>query len=288
MSNVKVMTDSVAGIPQNLAKEYQIKVIPAANIHYNGTTYVDGVTLNAAEAYKLIKKDPDRFTTSALNPGYFLEEFKKLNQKDLQLIHLSLSSALSATFKTASMGADMYIEEFPGSRISVVDTLACASTQGLVVLAVAKAAAQGKGLDNLIEYSKYVRQQTRGIMMLDTLRYVYRTGRMSKLGSRIASLFNIKPINELTDAGKIELWDRVRDREKGYQKIVDYVKEKASSKSLHFMVMHADAPEMANTMVSLLKQEFDCLSVIISEYSPIMGYGAGPGCIFVGFHPELK
>jgi len=56
---------------------------------------------------------------------------------------------------------------------------------------------------------------------------------------------------------------------------------------LHFMVMHANAPEMADDFIKLLRQEFNCLRVLISEYSPVMGYGAGPGALFVGFHPEL-
>jgi hypothetical protein len=53
------------------------------------------------------------------------------------------------------------------------------------------------------------------------------------------------------------------------------------------MVSHASAPEMGERISELLRQNFNCLSLTITEYSPIMGYAAGPGCIFVGFHPEL-
>jgi fatty acid-binding protein DegV len=108
------------------------------------------------------------------------------------------------------------------------------------------------------------------------------------MGSRIASLFNIKPINHITEEGRLVLWDKVRDREKGYQKMIDYINEKSDIKSLHFMVMHAAAPEMADRFTELLKENFTCLSVTISEYSAVMGYGAGPGCVFVGFHPEIN
>jgi DegV family protein with EDD domain len=124
--------------------------------------------------------------------------------------------------------------------------------------------------------------------MLDTLRYVYRTGRMSKLASRIAALFNIKPINRMTEEGTIEFVDKVRNREAGYQKLIDLIKADAESNSLHFMVMHAAAPEMAERFSNLLRQNFDCQRILVSEYSPVMGYGAGPGAIFVGFHPELE
>jgi fatty acid-binding protein DegV len=52
--------------------------------------------------------------------------------------------------------------------------------------------------------------------------------------------------------------------------------------------MHAAAPEMAERLSQLLRQNFDCQRILISEYSPVMGYGSGPGSIFVGFHPDLE
>jgi DegV family protein with EDD domain len=287
MSNVLVITDTVAGIPRELAQKYNIKVIPAAIIRFRDETFIEGETLSVAEAYNLIKKDPDGFSTSALTPGYLKDMYKEQLGKYNKIIHMTLSGELSAGFKVASLAAANLMEEIKNSRISVIDTKAVASIQGLLVLAIAEAAAKGKSMDQLLEMIPRIRKQTFGAMMLDTLRYVYRTGRMSKMGSRIASLFNIKPINELTSEGRVELWDKVRDREKGYQKLIDYINEKSGTKSLHFMVMHAAAPEMADRFIELLKENFDCLSVIISEYSPVMGYGAGPGCVFVGFHPEL-
>jgi DegV family protein with EDD domain len=287
MSNVLVITDTVAGIPRELAQKYNIKVIPAAIIRFRDETFIEGETLSVAEAYNLIKKDPDGFSTSALTPGYLKDMYKEQLGKYNKIIHMTLSGELSAGFKVASLAAANLMEEIKNSMISVIDTKAVASIQGLLVLAIAEAAAKGKSMDQLLEMIPRIRKQTFGAMMLDTLRYVYRTGRMSKMGSRIASLFNIKPINELTSEGRVELWDKVRDREKGYQKLIDYINEKSGTKSLHFMVMHAAAPEMADRFIELLKENFDCLSVIISEYSPVMGYGAGPGCVFVGFHPEL-
>jgi DegV family protein with EDD domain len=287
MSNVLVITDTVAGIPRELTQKYNIKVIPAAIIRFRDETFIEGETLSVAEAYNLIKKDPDGFSTSALTPGYLKDIYKEQLGKYNNIIHMTLSGELSAGFKVASLAAANLMEEIKNSRISVIDTKAVASIQGLLVLAIAEAAAKGKSMDQLLEMIPRIRKQTFGAMMLDTLRYVYRTGRMSKMGSRIASLFNIKPINELTSEGRVELWDKVRDREKGYQKLIDYINEKSGTKSLHFMVMHAAAPEMADRFIELLKENFDCLSVIISEYSPVMGYGAGPGCVFVGFHPEL-
>ena len=288
MEKVMVMTDSVACIPRNLAEEYRIAVVPAANIIFDGSNYIDGVTLSATEAYELIKKNPDKFTTSALNPGYFLEEYQKLSQKSEGILHITLSAALSANYKTAGLAGEMLQKESPKTTLRILDSKTVASAQGLIVLATARASSQGKSLDEVIAVAEMAMKKTRGLMMLDTLRYVYRTGRMSKLASKIASLFNIKPINRMTEEGTIDFVDKVRNREAGYQKLVDLIKAEAGSESLHFMLTHAAAPEMAERFSQLLRQNFDCRRILVSEYSPVMGYGAGPGAIFVGFHPELE
>ena len=124
-------------------------------------------------------------------------------------------------------------------------------------------------------------------MMLDTLRYVYRTGRMSKVGARIASIFNIRPINRLTDEGTIKLADRARKRIDGLDRLLALIRREAGTDCLHFMLTHAAAPEITEGFADRLRSEFTCLSMITSDFSPVMGYGAGPGAIFVGFHPAL-
>ena len=287
MSKVAVMTDSVACIPKELAEKHQIEVVPAANIMFDGQTYIDGVTISAAEAYQLLRKDPDRFVTSAITPGQLMEIYRQLSARSQEILFITLASVLSAVFKTANLAADIFKSESSQTTIRVLDSRAVAGTQGLVVLAVAKAVAQGFGLDRVASLVQQVRQKAGGVMMLDTLRYVYRTGRMSKLGARMVSLLNIKPINRLSEEGKIVFVDRVRKREDGYKRLLGLIRDEAGTDSLHFMITHANAPEMAERFSELLKQNFNCLSMSISDFSPVMGYGAGPGTLFIGFHPEL-
>ena len=287
MSKVVVMTDSVACIPKELAEKHQIEVVPAANIMFDGQTYIDGVTISAAEAYQLLRKDPDRFVTSAITPGQLMEVYRQLSARSQEILFITLASVLSAVFKTANLAADIFKSESSQTTIRVLDSRAVAGTQGLVVLAVAKAVAQGFGLDRVASLVQQVRQKTGGVMMLDTLRYVYRTGRMSKLGARLVSLLNIKPINRLSEEGKIVFVDRVRKREDGYKRLLVLIRDEAGTEALHFMITHANAPEMAERFSELLKQNFNCLSMSISDFSPVMGYGSGPGTLFIGFHPEL-
>ena len=245
MANIAVMTDSVSCIPHDLARQYQIRVVPAANILVNGEAYIDGETISATEAYQLIQKDPDRFVTSAIQPDYLLRTYQELSRDTDRILFITLASSLSAVYRTAGLAAEMLKEKSPNVEVRILDSRACASTQGLVVLAAAKAAAQGKGLKEVANIAEDVREKAGGIMMLDTLRYVYRTGRMSKTASRIVSLFNIKPINKITDSGTLEMIDRSRKTSDGIERLIKAVGKESGSDSLHFMITHAAAEENA-------------------------------------------
>jgi DegV family protein with EDD domain len=288
MAKVAVLTDSVACIPQELARQHQINVVPAAHISVDGINYIDGETISATEAYALIKQDPDKFVTSAIPPDYLLNVYEELGSRSKQILFITIASTLSAVNRTATLAVDLLKEKSPDITVHVWDSRACASTEGLIVLAAAKAAASGKSLEETVNVAQKVREKSGGMMLLDTLRYIYRTGRMSKTASKIASILNIKPINRITDDGTLEMVDRARKSIDGINRLITAIGREAETDSLHFMVTHAAAPDRAEYLVEQLEQRFDCLSMLVSDYSPVMGYGAGPGALFVGFHPEIE
>ena len=287
MPNAVVITDNVACIPADVAVQHRIRIVPTANILYDGREYTEGVDITATEAYELIVKDPDKFETSAAAPGVLVDEYRKASADSKEILMLTLSGALSAFFNTASVGAEQFQKEAPQSRVRVVDSRTVAGAQGLVALAVARGAARGMGLDELASLAERARQKTGGLMLLDTLRYIYRTGRMTKDEALEAAKLNIKPVNRMTDEGTIEPVDIVRKRSDGYAKMVEQIRKEAETDALHFIVSHANAPQFAEALVKLLKREFNPLSMMVSDYSPVMGYGAGPGALFVGYQPEL-
>lgn len=287
MSNVVVMTDNVACIPSDVAEKNRIKIVPTASILFDGKAYTEGIDITASEAYELITRDPDKFETSPAAPGLLMDEYRKASVESNEILMITLASKLSAFFNTASVAAEHFQKEWPEITIRIVDSRTCAGAQGLVVLAVAKEAAKGTELNRLAGFAEEVRQKTGGVMLLDTLRYIYRTGRMTKDEALKAAKLKIKPINRMTDEGTVEPVDIVRKRTDGYSKLLELIRKESGTDALHFIVSHANAPEIAERFVTQLRQEFNCLSVIISDYSPVMGYGAGPGAMFVGFQPEL-
>ena len=287
MSKVLVMTDTVACLPKEMADKHGIVVVPASQITCDGKTYTEGVTITARQAYDIIKKDPDSFCTAAITPGILLEEFRKLVKKNPSIFFVTISSGLSAVAQSANVAADMLKEEFPKSRVVAFDSKTCAGAEGMIAIEMAKLAAKGKGLDDLSKAAEAMRKVTGGVLMLDTVGYTYRSGRMSKSDALETAKKNIKPVNHMSDAGVMEFADLATDRVEGMKKMIAVVKKYATTDAMHFMVSHADSPDTAQTLVDMIKNEFNVLSMIVSDYSPVMGYSTGPGAMFIGFHPEL-
>ncbi len=287
MSDVLIMTDTVSGLSSELARQYGIEVVPAANIIFEGKQYPDGVGITPSQAYKYLQKNPDKFSTATLNPSYLLDLYRKISREHKEIVFMTIPAVLSAANKIAGMAADLLKKEQPEVNLRVIDSKSVACPQGMLAIAAAREAKKGLSIDRVIEYVEKTRPRIGGLMMLDTLRYVYRTGRYSKATSMIASLLQIKPINRVNLDGSMDVVDKVRKRQDGYKRLIELIKKEAPAHELHFMVSHSDAPEIADEFIKILQSEFKCLSVSITEYSPIMGYASGPRCLFVGFHPEL-
>ena len=250
-------------------------------------TYADGDTISNDDAYELIDKDPDNFHAAAITPGQFLEYYRKLHNPGQDILHITVSSAFTAAFQSANLAAESFREESPQTSIRIVDSKTAAGAQGLLVLAAARALENGMSLDETVNFLERIRPKTAGYMLLDTLRYVYRTGRMSKTAARIVSLLNIRPINRMTDEGTMDMVGKVRKRSDGFKKLIELIKAEAETEELHFLLSHANAPEVAQAFSERLQSEFKCLSLTTSVYSPMMGYAVGQGAIFVGFQPQL-
>jgi DegV family protein with EDD domain len=287
MAKVLVVTDTVACLPKALADEHGIRVVPASQMTYDGKTYVEGLNINARLAYDIIRKGPESFITAAVTPGILLGEFRAIAKDYNSILFITISSALGAVSQAATVVSDTFRKELPNVEMQIVDSKTCAGAEGLIVLAAAKAAEKGMGLHLVADVAVHVRGKTGGFVYFDTLRYTYRTGRMSKQIARAASMLNIKQVNRMSDRGTMEPVDKVRTRADGINKMVELIKKETDADALHFMVSHADAPDAAQELVDQLQKNFKCLSMIVSDYSPGLGCSTGPGAMFVGFHPEL-
>jgi DegV family protein with EDD domain len=281
---VAVITDSVACLNRELAEKYEIGIIPI-NFYAGGKVYRDWVDITPSEAYKLFLQDPDSFNTSAASPAVCLQAFKTAGQTAPNVLCITLSTRLSTLYNAANDAVEMARAELPGITIEVMDSFSATPSEGMVALAAARAAEEGKDLPEVIRAAEKVRDKVGAIVLLDTIRHVYRSGRIPKLASLVGSALNIRPI--LTVAGEVHFSGMVRSRNQGIERMLRMMRDRLGGRPSHIAVTHAYAPDEAEKLMKRVSAEFNCIEKVwLSEFSPVMGYACGTGTVGTAFYTE--
>jgi DegV family protein with EDD domain len=280
---VAVVTDSVACLNGELIDKYGIGIIPI-NFYAGGKVYKDGVDITPSEAYKLFLADPESFNTSAASPADCLEAFKKASLIAPSILCVTLSTRLSTLYNAALSAAELARVELPGTTIQVMDSWQATPSEGMVALAAARAAAEGKGMLEIVREAEVVRGRVHALILLDTIRYVYRSGRIPKIASQVGSALNIRPI--LSVSVVVHFAGMVRSRKQGIERMIQTMRDRLGDRPAHVAVTHAFAPEEAEKLKERIAAEFNCVEVWMSEFSPIMGYACGTGTVGTAFYPD--
>jgi DegV family protein with EDD domain len=280
-----IIADSIACITKKQVEDYGIRIIPV-NILFNGQVYRDFIDLSSAQAYEFLKKSPEFWKSSAASPEDYLNVYREVSEHAQSILVVTISSKLSMFYASAQNAKEIFNEKSPQTVIEVLDSETVAAAEGLIALAAARAAAEGKPFDEVVAIAKKVKERVKFVGLLETIRHVYRTGRMPKLASDIGSMLFIKPI--LTGSnGRINFAAAARTKQSGVEKMIQIMrKHVADSEPVHVAVMHADALEEAQELRERVAAEFNCVEIFITDFSPVMGYATGPGTLALAYYKE--
>ena len=281
---VAVVTDSISCLNKELIEQYGIIIVPI-RLLIQDKVYRDSVDITPSEAYEHLLKDPEKFNTSPSSPGHYLEAYREASKQAKNVLCVTLSSLLSTGYNMARVAMEEARVELPEVTIEVIDSENATAAEGFVAMAAARAAAEGKDLAESIRAAEAVRDRVHFLALLDTIRYVYRTGRIPKVAASVGSMLNIKPI--LTNsAGRIRFAGAVRSRERGIEKVLTLVRDIVGQSPVHVAVMHAYAPDEAEKLKERISSEFQCVELWISEFTPVMGYATGTGTLALAFYTD--
>jgi DegV family protein with EDD domain len=175
--------------------------------------------------------------------------------------------------------------ELPATPIEVLDSQNVTAAEGFVALAAARAAADGKDLAEVIKVAEEVRDKVTFVILLDTIRHVYRTGRIPKVAAQVGAMLNIKPILS-SSSGLVRFKGVARNREKGINRLLETMRGKVGQKPVHVAVMHAYVPDEAEMLKERISIEFNCAELWVTEFSPVMGYATGTGTLGFAFYQD--
>ena len=284
--NVAVVTDSVAQVPAEVARELDISVIPFT-VSIDRQAYLDGIDLAPQELYRRMRIENILPTTTAASLGQYQQAFEaRLSAGAQAVLYVGLSSKLSSGYNTACYAAKMMQEEFPDRIIEVMDSQMVTISQGFIAMAAARAAKQVKSLAEVRRAAEEAKQRVGFAATLETLEYLARGGRIGKAESMLGNLIKIKPILSIKN-GEVTPVSRARGENHALQAIVDYVVRQVDDyRGLHLAIMEADAQEQAARLEELALQQLHPTKIFHTEFTPVMGVHTGPGLVGLGYYYE--
>jgi len=284
MPKVAIVTDSIACLTRELVAQYGIRIVPL-NFYSEGKVYKEWVDITTAEAYELFLKDPESFKTSAALPEDCLKAYREASKQVKNILCITISAKLSAVYKVAQVAKEQVKTELPQTSIEVLDSQTAAAAEGFIALAAARAAAEGKSLAEVIKAAEEMRDRISLAALMDTVRYVYRTGRIPKIASQAGSMLHIRPIFTIS-SGVPHFIGAVRNKERGIDRLLKIMRGKVGLNPVHVAVMHAYALDEAERLKERVSSEFNCAELWITEFSPVMGYACGTGTLGLAFYSE--
>ncbi len=285
MDRIAVITDSVACLPRELAAQYHIHIVPAGNIRFEGKIYRDWLDLDHDDVYRMLENKPKEFFTGSTSPMDFLETFKELSLQANTILYIALSSKFSTLYNMARVAQDMAKKELPGINIEIIDSYTATAAQGFVALATARAAIEGKSLKDVINAAETVKRKVDLFYIIETVRYVYRTGRVPKTVASLGSKLNVRPIITVRN-GSAHIEGLVRNKGRGIEHLLELCRQGIKHNLAHIAVLHTDALDEAEKLKQQISREFNCIELWISQFSPLMAYATGRGVIGIAFYGE--
>jgi DegV family protein with EDD domain len=284
MTEVAVVTDSCASIPEKLMAE--LKVHPVAYyIHRGQEVLRDLVTIQRDEFLAWLTTAASLPTTASPGPGDYFDAYKSLVERGVkEIISIHMSSKASGGYQAATIAQTMLQERAPGVRVEVIDTLNVSLCQGWMVIEAARAALAGVSLDAIAVQVRRMIPVTRMIQTADTLRYLYMGGRIGAAQRLMGTLLNIKPLIGMKD-GVIVPLGQARSRQQAYQMMVDLVAEAVGTARIKIAYVHAGALQEVGKIRRLVEDRLDVVEWMFAELSPALAVHTGPGTAGLCYYP---
>ena len=281
---VTVVTDSAAALSQEQIDEFQL-FVARMEIVIDGSAFTDGSEGDLRDFYSNLESSIEVPTTSAPKPAEYLEQFRSAAAVSDNIFCVTVSGRLSASNDVARVATESLSDELPKTVVRVFDSGTAASSQALITLAAARVAAEGGTLEVVEAVASLVAEKVRLVAMLDTLRYIYKSGRVPKIAVWATGALNIKPVMEFSTE-KVGAIARPRSVGRALDRIFREMRGDLDGKRAHVNVIHAGAPERAEVLRSWATDNLNCAELFVTQFHPFMGAHTGPGLVGASWWAE--
>ena len=282
-----IITDSCCSLNTEEVEELGIVVVPLS-FTIDGKTYIDTTNhedLSPASFFEKIRSG-STCTTAAVN----IDQFKNVMRLELNdgkdILCISFSSALSSTYQNAWAAANELREEYPDSKIIVVDSLSACRGMGMLIWrTVQEQRKKNLDIEQTAEYVLRERHHQAHWFFVDDLIHLQRGGRVSKLSAVTGSVLNIKPIMHCNEEGKLTPTVKVQGINRAIKALVEKMKATLVShdKNQTVFICHADCPQYVQKLIKHIHDEFGITDIRTDYICPVIGAHTGCGTVGVFF-----
>ena len=281
MSKIAVITDSNSGITFEEAKELGVKVVPMPFL-INGETYFEEISLSQEEFYKHLDDDVD-ISTSQPSPEDVMKVWEEALEEADSVVYIPMSSGLSGSCQMAVMLS----EEYDG-RVQVVDNQRISVTQRQSVLDALELANAGWEASDIKEYLEKVKLESSIYIMLDTLKYLRKGGRITPAAAALGSALRLKPVLQI-QGDKLDAFTIARTKKQGISKMIQAMEDDINNRfggvdnidNIHLAVAHTQNEEAALELKKTVMDKFGVSHVDVYPLSLSVSCHIGPGSLAI-------
>lgn len=284
IARVAIVSDSTACIPPDLAAELGIEILPLY-LEFGDEVYQDGMAEDPSEFYEKLRTAPQPPTTAAPSPGAYADALVRAGEGAEAVVCLTVSRQFSAMHAAAVQGAELARERAPQLEISVLDSTAAAMAQGFIVLEAARAARDGASLHDVIARAEALMPNVQLLVVLDTLTYLARSGRVPRLVVWASSPLQVKPIVQFRQ-GAYRPLTVVRTLPRAIDRLFRALEERTRGREAHICVHHTNVPDKAADLAERVRSQLQPKELLIREFTQVMGVHTGPGLLGFAFYTQ--
>lgn len=287
MNKIAIMTDSNSGITQKEAEVLRIRVLPMPFL-IDGETFFEEISLTQEQFYERLAQDVD-ISTSQPSPEDVTKAWEELLEENESIVYIPMSSGLSGSCQTAIMLADDY-----EGKVQVVDNQRISVTQRQSVLDAIELAKEGKTAVQIKEILEANKFESSIYIMLDTLKYLKKGGRITPAAAALGSALRLKPVLQI-QGEKLDAFSIARTKKQGVSKMLAAIEEDIKTRfggldnmeNIHMEGAHTVNEEAALELVEMIKERFGVETVDMYPLSLSISCHIGAGSLAVACSKRL-
>jgi DegV family protein with EDD domain len=288
MSEYIIMTDSACDLPADFVTQRNIEVIPLT-VTMDGKSfphYPDSRNMSVKDFYAALRAGKTA-STAAANVEQFKDAMTPFLKDGKDVIYLGLSSGLTSTVDAGNMAAQELMEEFPGRKVYIIDSLCASLGFGALVLYAADKRDSGGTIDEVRDYIEGLKLHICHWFTVDDLFHLKRGGRVSAATAILGSALNVKPVLHVDDEGHLINVSKVRGRAASIKALFQRMTETGTDIAGQTVyISHGDCEADALKLRDLVSQA-GVKNIVINPIGPVIGAHSGPGTLalfFIGTH----